>query len=70
MEGYNFYINGKVSSINVRPGNKNYLFTALVKHSQALSAPALRVWIGIKKCGEVICAHCTCVAGAGEACTL
>ena len=72
MEGYNFYINGKVSSINVteipNTGNKNFLFTALVKHSQALSAPALRVWIGIKQCGEVICAHCTCMAGAGEAC--
>ena len=72
MEGYNFYISGKVSSINVTElpstSNKNYLFTALVKHSQALSAPSLRVWIGVKQCGEVICAHCTCMAGAGEAC--
>ena len=69
MEGYNFYINGKVSSINVtKLPSKNFLFTALVKHSQALSAPSLRVWIGIKQCGEVICAHCTCMAGAGEAC--
>ena len=72
MEGYNFYIYGKVSSVNVTElpstSNKAYLFTALVKHSQALSAPSLRVWIGIKQCGEVICAHCTCMAGAGEAC--
>ena len=69
MEGYNFYINGKVSSINITELlGKNFLFTAFVKHSQELSAPSLRVWIGIKQCGEVICAHCTCMVGAGEAC--
>ena len=44
------------------------MHTALVKHSQGLSSPSLRVWIGVKQCGEVICAHCTCMAGAGKAC--
>ena len=69
MEGYNFYINGKVSGINVtKLQSNNFLFTALIKDSQALSAPSLRVWIDIKQCGVVIYAHCTCIAGAGEAC--
>ena len=74
MEGYNFYISGKVSSINVTKlssteSNKCYLLTGSVKHSQALSAPSLKVWIGVKQCWEVICAHCTCMAGAEEACS-
>ena len=41
----------------------------VVRHSQTVSAPALRVWIGVKESGEAICAHCTCMAGAGEVCT-
>ena len=68
MEEYSFYTSGKVTNINVTElpstSNNNYLFTALVKHSQALSVPSVRVWIGVKQCGEVICAHCTCMAGA------
>ena len=74
LYGFNFYINGKVSSVRVTElphittQPKHYLFTALVQHSQTVSAPALRVWVGIKESGEVICAHCTCMAGAGEVC--
>jgi len=41
-------------------------FTALVKHSQTLSLPSLKAWIAIKQCGEVLCTHCTCMAGIGE----
>ena len=40
-----------------------------VKHSQRLSAPPLRAWVAIKQTGEVMCAHCTCMAGIGEACS-
>ena len=74
LDGFNFYINGKVSSVRVTElphittQPKHYLFTALVWHSQTVSVPALRVWVGIKESGEVICAHCTCMAGAGEVC--
>ena len=45
-----------------------YLFTAVVKHSQALSIPLLKVWIAVKDTGEVICGHCSCMAGVGEVC--
>ena len=74
LDGFNFYINGKVSSVRVTElphittQPKHNLFTALVQHSQTVSAPALRVWVGIKESGEVICTHCTCMAGAGEVC--
>ena len=72
LGGYNFYVNGKVSNLVVTevPGTKNYLFTVVVKHSQALSIPSLNffVWIAVKDTGEVICGHCSCMAGVGEAC--
>ena len=34
-----------------------------------MSAPPLRPWVGFKPDGEVLCAHCNCMAGAGEACS-
>ena len=40
-----------------------------VKHSQPLSAPALQPWVAVEKNGLIICAHCTCMAGLGEACS-
>ena len=30
----------------------------LVKHSQRLTAPPLKVWVATKQQGEVLCAHC------------
>ena len=75
MEGYtlyNYFINGWVSNISVRrmeSSTRHYVFTAMVKHSQSLSAPPLKVWVGFRYNGEVLCAHCTCMAGVGEACS-
>ena len=73
LEGYNHFVNGWVSSIKVtvvpRSRPNVYVFTALVKHSQRLSAVSLKVWVAIKHNGEIICAHCTCMAGLGETCS-
>lgn len=71
MDGYNFFVNGWVSNIVVTQieGREHYLFTATVKHSQTLSATPLKVWVGCKSSGEVVAAHCTCMAGIGEACS-
>ena len=70
LEGYNFYVNGKVSNLVITevPDTKNYLFTAVVKHSQALSIPPLKFGFAVKDTGEVVCGHCSCMAGVGEAC--
>jgi len=35
--------------------------------SQSLSLPSLKTWIAIEQSGEVLCAHCRCMAGIGEA---
>ena len=47
----------------------NYLFLSIVKHSQIVSLPPLRVWVITKSDGDVITGHCTCMAGLGEACS-
>ena len=73
LEAFNQVVNGWVSdvicSVSRSSSTKLYLFTALVKHSQSLSLPSLKVWVSVKQSGEVLCAHCTCMAGAGEACS-
>ena len=48
---------------------KVFIVMSLVKHSQCLTATPLKVWVATKQQGEVLCAHCTCMAGLGEACS-
>ena len=40
-----------------------------VNHSYAVSLTPLEPWVVIKSTGEVICGHCTCMAGLGETCS-
>lgn len=40
-----------------------------VNHSQSLSIPPVKAWICAKSDGEVLAAHCLCMAGNGEACS-
>ena len=73
LDGYNFLVNGWLNSITVlatgtRPA-RNYVFLSSVKHSQSLSLMSLKVWVATKENGEVLCGHCTCMAGLGEACS-
>ena len=34
-----------------------------------MSSPPLKPWAGIGPDGTIICAHCNCMVGAGEACS-
>ena len=45
------------------------MITAKVKHSQRLSVPPVKTWAAAEKGGAVVCAHCDCMAGLGEACS-
>ena len=73
LDGYNFFVNGWVTNISVICRQvtraKVFILMALVKHSQRLTAPPLKVWVAIKQQGEVLCAHCICMAGLGETCS-
>ena len=44
------------------------LLTARVRHSQQVSATPVKPWVAAEKSGTIICTHCTCMAGLGEAC--
>ena len=50
-------------------GGSKIIATAYVRHSQSVSQAKLRLWFAAERSGTVICAHCTCMAGLGEACS-
>ena len=40
-----------------------------VRHSQSVSSAPLRPWVAAEADGRIVCAHCTCMAVLGEACS-
>ena len=73
LDGYNYFCNGWISGVKVVKIEQSIKCVAVaqVKHSQTLSATPLKVWpwVAFKLDGEVISAHCTCMAGIGEVCS-
>ena len=72
LDAYNYYMNGWIDKATVckLPNCPNtYLATGCVKHSQSLSATPAKPWVAVKTEGTVVVAHCTCMAGLGEACS-
>jgi len=49
--------------------NAYYLITARVKYPQKLSVTPVKAWVAVEQSGIIICAHCDCMAGLGEACS-
>ena len=71
MDGYNFFCSGWVSNLTVignqiaRP--KIFIFMALVKHLQRLSAPPLKVYAATRHNGTgVVCPLHMYMEGIGE----
>ena len=48
---------------------KETILIGKARHIQNLSETPLQPWIAVEKSGSVLCAHCTCKAGLGEACS-
>ena len=71
MDGYLFVANGWVD-VQVYPipsRAATFLVRARIRRSQRLSATTLRPLVAVEKIGSVLCAHCNCMAGLGEACS-
>ncbi|XP_061151792.1 uncharacterized protein LOC133165904 [Syngnathus typhle] len=51
------------------PNKNRFLLMTKVKHSQRMNDPPLRPWVAIAKDGQILCCHCTCMAGLGETCS-
>lgn len=70
LDGYKYLLAGWVGDIALHVvGSEAMVVTAKVRHSQSVTASPLQPWIAAKQNGIVICAHCTCMAGLGEACS-
>ena len=71
LEGYKYITAGWVSNATLQelPGSTpvKVILIAKVKHSQPRSATLLQPWVAVESNDNVICAHCTCKAGLGEA---
>lgn len=72
LDAYKYMVSGWVGDLCAFPATEDGLrvfVTCSVRHSQSVSAPPLKPWVAAEKSGDVVCAHCTCMAGLGEACS-
>ena len=46
-----------------------FILRTTVRRSQSVNKSNHNVWAAVKRCGIVISAHCTCMAGLGEVCS-
>lgn len=70
LDGYKYLIAEWVGDVSLHTVDSDTaVIMAKVRHSQSVSKAALCPWIGAKKSGTILCAHCTCMAGLGEACS-
>ncbi|XP_052268883.1 uncharacterized protein LOC127870291 isoform X2 [Dreissena polymorpha] len=69
LDAYNQFVNGWVRDRASVVCNDYTVVTAKVLHSQRLREKPLRPWVISDKTGQVMGAHCTCMAGLGAACT-
>ena len=64
MDAYNYYKSGHVREVLVWVVNKSVcVLTAKVNPSQATPLKTHHAWVAVRSDGEVITAHCTCMAG-------
>lgn len=70
LESHNYLTSGFVQEPKLRQvGDDLVIVVSKVNDSQALSARQLELWLLIQRDGPVKLAHCTCMAGLGEACS-
>ena len=72
LQGYNYLTSGWVGAISTILGSADgskLVVKAKVRHSQSVSSSGLVPWVAAEQNGTIICAHCTCKAGLGEACS-
>ena len=69
LEGYKYSTDGWVDQVTSHAIDRGVLMTARVRHSQRISATPVKPWVAAEEGGTIICAHCTCMAGLGEACS-
>ena len=71
LNAYNQMVSGFVQSVRGKLiRDKYYVVVGKVRHSQAMNAPPVDIWIITETDGTILSAHCLgCKAGLGETCT-
>ncbi|XP_077485408.1 uncharacterized protein LOC144095608 [Amblyomma americanum] len=70
LEAHNYFTSGRVKTVTaMRVPSKRVVVLSEVTHSQRLREAPLKVWVLAEPDGAIVTAHCTCMAGAGEACS-
>ncbi|CAN7939073.1 unnamed protein product [Ixodes hexagonus] len=70
LDAHNYLISSWVQEPSLKSVSANsVIVVSQVNHSQSLSISPLKVWLLVKDDGEVVTAHCTCMAGNGEVCS-
>ncbi|XP_049513405.1 uncharacterized protein LOC125940835 [Dermacentor silvarum] len=70
LEAHNYFTSGWVKSLSSkRLQQGKVLLLGEVNHSLRLGDGPLKVWVLCMADGSVLTAHCTCMAGVGEACS-
>ncbi|KAH7947549.1 hypothetical protein HPB52_013148 [Rhipicephalus sanguineus] len=69
LESHNYLTSGFVQEPQLRRHGEHIIARTKVNHSQAISSQPLEPWLLVKQDGMVEAAHCTCMAGLGEACS-
>ena len=68
LDGYIYLVADWVGDLSVHPvamHDDKLVLTTSVQHFQWVHLH----WVAAEKCGTIICANCTCMAGLGEACS-
>ena len=64
IDAYNYFISGHVREVKIwAPSNSLCILRAKVNPSQKSSDSCHLSWIAVKSNGQIITAHCTCMAG-------
>ena len=71
LESDKYVLSGLVFDIQVkRINNGNYLIRAKMRHGQSMfTKTPNKAWICVKRDGEILYGHCSCMAGLGEVCS-
>ncbi|XP_077511945.1 uncharacterized protein LOC144122819 [Amblyomma americanum] len=70
LEGHNFLTSGWVREPCMKTVVADtVILKTQVNHSQSLNKPPVDVWVLAESDGHIVSAHCTCMAGNGEACS-
>ena len=64
LDAYNYFVSGHVREVKLWAiSSSNCILKALVNPSQRSPDNAHHAWVAVKGVGQIITAHCTCMAG-------